>query len=354
MRYGQGGGLTPAQRVSRERVRLQAAEMFENGDGDGEVAARLRVTRVSANRWRRLWKAGGRQALLSTGPGGPRCRLGAAQRRRLEELLQAGPAAYGYDDQDWTLARIGDLIEERFGVSYTPQGVAVLLHRMGWSVQVPARRAAERDEEAIATWKPGLATDKRRAADLGAWLVFEDEAGQGLRPPKGRTWGRRGQTPIVRVTGRGSGRVSIAGLVCLKPGQRPRLIYRTRIFRGRKHEPKGFAEADYIALLDQAHQRLGGNIVLVWDRLNTHLSAAMRRMIAARSWLTVFLLPTYASELNPVEGVWSLLKKSLADLAKRTIDQLATIIKSRLDRMRHRPDLITSLVAKTGLDLRPP
>jgi putative transposase len=153
MRYGQGGGLTPAQRASRERVRLQAAEMFENGDGDGEVAARLRVTRVSANRWRRLWKAGGRQALLSKGPGGQSCRLEGVQRRRLEELLRAGPAAYGYDDQDWTLARIADLIEERFGVSYTPQGVAVLLHRMGWSVQVPARRAAERDEEAIATWK---------------------------------------------------------------------------------------------------------------------------------------------------------------------------------------------------------
>jgi transposase len=67
----------------------------------------------------------------------------------------------------------------------------------------------------------------------------------------------------------------------------------------------------------------------------------------------VFLLPTYAPELNPV-GVWSLLKRSLADLAKRTIDQLAAIIKSRLTRMQYRPDLITSLVAKTGLDLRPP
>ena len=184
-------------------------------------------------------------------------------------------------------------------------------------------------------------------------MVFEDEAGQGLRPPKGRTWGRRGHTPIVRVTGKGSGRVSIAGLICLKPGQRSRLIYRTRIFRGRRHEPKGFAEADYIALLDRAHQRLGGNIVLVWDRLGTHLSAAMRRMIAARSWLTMFLLPAYAPDLNPVEGVWSLLKRSLADLAKRTIEQLAAIIKSRLGRIQYRPDLITSLVAKTGLDLGP-
>ena len=180
MRYGQGGGLTPRQRASRERVRLQAAEMFEQGAIDGEVAARLRVTVVSANRWRRLWKAGGRQALLSKGPGGPPCRLGTAQRRRLEELLQAGPAAYGYDDQDWTLARIADLIQAWFGVSYTPQGVAVLLHRMGWSVQVPARRAAERDEEAIATWRrrdwprikggrrtwaPGWSSKTRRARD---------------------------------------------------------------------------------------------------------------------------------------------------------------------------------------------
>jgi transposase len=75
--------------------------------------------------------------------------------------------------------------------------------------------------------------------------------------------------------------------------------------------------------------------VLVWDRLGTHRSATMRRMIAARSWLTVFLLPAYAPDLNPVEGVWSLLKKGLADLAKRTIVQLAAITKSRLARMRH-------------------
>src|SRR5207248_1374252 len=87
-----------------------------------------------------------------------------------------------------------------------------------------------------------VAGGKRMAADLGAWLCFEDEAGQGLRPPKGRTWGRRGATPVVAVSAAGSARVSLAGLVCTKPGQRSRLIYRTRTHRGRKGEPKGFAE----------------------------------------------------------------------------------------------------------------
>jgi transposase len=159
---------------------------------------------------------------------------------------------------------------------------------------------------------------------------------------------------VVTVSGSGSGRVSVAALVATKPGQKPRLIYRTRRHHGRKGEPKGFAEADYIALLDAAHQHLGGPVVVVWDNLNTHRSAAMKDMIKARSWLTVFMLPTYAPELNPVEGVWSHLKRSLVNLTKHTVDQLAVVVKSRLKRMQYRPELIQGFVAKTELDFALP
>ena len=95
-----------------------------------------------------------------------------------------------------------------------------------------------------------LAGGKRTAADLGAWLCFEDESGQGLRPPKGRTRGRRGCTPVVRVTGGSNKRVSLAALIAVKPGCRPRLIYRVhRTGRGpRKDQRKGFTEADYARL----------------------------------------------------------------------------------------------------------
>ncbi|HEX6525306.1 MAG TPA: winged helix-turn-helix domain-containing protein [Streptosporangiaceae bacterium] len=74
-------------------------------------------------------------------------------RRALEALLDAGPAIWGYEDQCWMLARIGGLAWRWFGVEYTPAGLDVLLHRIGWSVQVPARRAAGRDEAAIAAWR---------------------------------------------------------------------------------------------------------------------------------------------------------------------------------------------------------
>ena len=97
--------------------------------------------------------AGGKQALASKGAGGARCKLTPGQLRELEAVLDAGRAAWGWQDQCWTLARIGELVRERLGVDYTLAGLDVLLHRLRWSVQVPARRAAGRDEDAIADWR---------------------------------------------------------------------------------------------------------------------------------------------------------------------------------------------------------
>jgi transposase len=154
MRYAEGGGLTAADRARRERVRLAAADAIEAGASDREVAKRFRVTRMSANRWRRALAAGGRAALVSKGPGGGPAKLTPAQVRELEAVLEAGPAVWGWDeDQCWTLARIAEVVRRRFGVTYTLAGLDVLLHRIGWSVQVPARQAAERDEAAIITWR---------------------------------------------------------------------------------------------------------------------------------------------------------------------------------------------------------
>ena len=106
---------------------------------------------------------------------------------------------------------------------------------------------------------------------------------------------------MVKVTGGSNQRVSLAALIAVKAGQRPRLIFRVCPQRRPGGKRKGFTEADYARLLDAAHQQLGGPLVLVWDNLNTHVSRAMRELVAARDWLTVFQLPAYAPELNPVE-----------------------------------------------------
>lgn len=65
------------------------------------------------------------------------CKLTDAQLAVLGAELEAGPAAYGWDDRCWTLSRIAEVVKARFGVSYTLGGMCYLLHRLGWSWQAP-------------------------------------------------------------------------------------------------------------------------------------------------------------------------------------------------------------------------
>jgi|SRR6516165_11337007 putative transposase len=154
MRYPDGGGLTAAERARREGVRLQAAHLFEQDVSAVQVAHELRVSAKSAYQWRRRWRGGGETALASKGAGGAVCRLNAGQLARLRAALDGGPAAWGWgEDQRWTLARVTTLIARLFHVRYTLRGTSYLLHRLGYSPQVPIHRAVERNEQAIAAWR---------------------------------------------------------------------------------------------------------------------------------------------------------------------------------------------------------
>jgi transposase len=133
---------------------MRAAEWFAQRVPVAEIASRLRVSTNSVYVWRRRWKAGGRTALVSKGASGSNGRLDQPRLDRLAAALEQGPAAHGYtEDQRWTLSRVADLIARMFHVRYTLRGVSYLLHRMGFSPQIPAHRATERDEQAIATWR---------------------------------------------------------------------------------------------------------------------------------------------------------------------------------------------------------
>jgi transposase len=159
---------------------------------------------------------------------------------------------------------------------------------------------------------------------------------------------------VVAVSGKGSGRVSVAGLVCLRPGSRGRLFYRMRVHRGRKGERRSMSEADYASLITAAHHQLDAPVILIWDNLNTHISAVMRTFTEShRDWLTVVQLPAYAPDLNPAEGAWANMKNGLGNLAARNVDQLAAIVRNRLKRIQYRPGLISGFLGQTGLTLEP-
>jgi transposase len=127
--------------------------MFEEGIAPPQVARRLRVSRKSAYAWHARWVEDGTDALVSKGPSGRPSRMRPEWRAWLEAALEQGPAAHGWvEDQRWTLARVVTVIARRFHVRFSIKQTSRILHEMGFSVQVPQHRAAERDQQAVATW----------------------------------------------------------------------------------------------------------------------------------------------------------------------------------------------------------
>ncbi|WP_425443455.1 IS630 family transposase [Streptomyces monashensis] len=344
--------MTAERRAFREHIRMQAAELFALEHDNAAIAKQLRVSVRSAQRWQQAWARGGAPAPESKGQAsGPK--LSEALFAVLEQELARGPVAHGWPDQTWTLARIKTLIGRRFHKSTTLSAIAQMLHRHGFSHQVPARRATERNEEGVTGWvKETWPQWKRRGGARG--LAVLRRRGRLLDDAAHlRTWARRGHTPLIRVRGRSQRRFSIAALACYKQGERSRLIYRPK--RHVDHKRGGrrsFTWTEYRNLLITAHQQLGAPIVLVWDNLNAHRDRRLWEFINTHDWITCHSLPAHTPGLNPVEGIWSLLRRSSqANTAFTHPDHLMSVLRHGLRQIQYRSNLIDGCLAETGLTL---
>lgn len=131
-----------------------AADRFDEDKEPAEIAAFLSVDVQSVRRWRRAYRRGGRAALASSKPTGRPRKLTDDQRAALRTLLAEEPRAHGYADAYlWTTKLVARLIKDRFGVEHHHDHVGVILHELGITPQVPARRAKERDEARITRWR---------------------------------------------------------------------------------------------------------------------------------------------------------------------------------------------------------
>lgn len=155
---GQRSGTGKRVRPRRDMQALQdrrmaAADMFARGKRQVDVVSELGVSAQTASRWHRAWRDGGRAALAGAGRAGRLRKLSDEQLAQVQAALAKGPRANGFATEMWTLARVAEVIETVTGVRYSQtQTWAILRQRLGWSRQRPARRAVERDDEAIATW----------------------------------------------------------------------------------------------------------------------------------------------------------------------------------------------------------
>ncbi|WP_338785058.1 IS630 family transposase [Streptomyces sp. DG1A-41] len=252
----------------------------------------------------------------------------------------------------WTLERVGAVVTRATGVVLSRASVwRLLTGRLGWSLQGPERRAVERNESEIARW---IAHEwprvKKGAVNTRACIVFLDETGVFLLPQIRRTYSPRGRTPLLRhrLNWKRASMAGALGYHSTDPDRGARLCFRLK--------PGSHDTAGLIEVLQQRKVFYrGGRAVLVWDGLSAHWSRAMRAWADERDWLTLERLPAYAPELNPVELLWSSLKKhELANLAGDHLADVADTTEQGIHRIKANPRLPWSFLAHTGLTIRPP
>ena len=195
----------------------------------------------------------------------------------------------------------------------------------------------------------GVAPYKRAARDLGAYSASrtrqaraESAEGTHLGPARAR--------PVVQVRGAAAGGSASPGWRATGTGPRAPVLQAAGLHR-RKGEPKGFTWQDYRDLIIVTHRQLATPLIWCWDNL-THLGQELADFTDEnKDWLRIYRLPRYAPDLNPAEGIWSLLKRSIANFAAADLDGLVRIVKRKLKRIQYRPHLVEGCLAETGLKI---
>jgi transposase len=332
-----------------ERRRRRAVELVEQGKLQVDIAEYLGVNRSSVYRWCRL--ATEDPQLLTAKPHPHRSPyLTVNQLRTLEELLLLGAKAHGWPNQLWTTERVSLLIYRHFKIRHHPDHVGRFLRsRLGWSVQKPQRRARERDEEAILRWQseqfPRIAREAQRR---NAHVVFLDESGFFLNPTVRRTWGPRGNTPILDAWDRHD-RISAISSISVSPKNRSLNLQ----FHLMPDNTAVHGE-DIVDYLRQLKATLHGPLTILWDGSRIHdKSALVRAFLAEHPDIKTERLPAYAPELNPDELVWAWTKYSrLGNLAATHTDWLRDYIITELCYVKEHPELMASFIEKTNLPLQ--
>ena len=300
-----------------------------------EVAARLGVGVATLYRWLAAFILHGLDSLRPQRSPGRPPKLTPTQRARLYDLVVAGPLAAGYPSGCWSCLLLADLIQREFGRTYSQHYIATLLRNLGLSYQKarfvsdhldPERRRVWREE----TWPAIRAEAQRR----GALLLFGDEATFAQWGSLSYTWAPRGQQPEVRTCGKRKAQ-KVFGLIDYWSG---------RLFAHAQTER--LTSATYTAFLASVLDQTTGPLILLQDGASYHRAAATQEFFAAHAErLTVYQLPSYSPDYNPIEHLWKNLKKRTTHLRYfPEFTDLCTSVAEGLAYFQAHPQAVTRLM----------
>jgi transposase len=324
-----------------EAMRERAVRSVQDGESPEVVAAVLGINRSSIYGWLAQYRRGGWRALKAKPLFGRPPKLDGKKLKWIyDTVTQKNPLQLKFSFALWTREMVATLIKDKFNISLSLVSVGRLLAQLGITCQKPLHRALERDEALVQQWlKQEFPRIKALARREKAEIYFGDAAHMRSDHHSGRTWGRKGETPVVSSTG-ARYRMSLISAVTSRGHMRFMI------------KEKGGVNADvFIEFLRRLMVGTKNKIFLIVDRGPAHVAKKTKAFVAGLGGKPrLFYLPPYSPDRNPDELVWKHLK---ADTVGRTtitsLDDFRSKVKSSMLSLQHSPEKIRSFFHKPSL-----
>jgi transposase len=282
-----------------EALRIRAVQSVQEGESPEVVARTLRITSRSMYRWLARYRGGGWGALKAKPLAGRPPKLDDKKLKWIyNAVTQKNPLQFRFQFALWTREMVARLIKEKYGIRLAANSVGRLLAQLGITPQRPLHRAIEREEALVQKWlKAEYPKIKKMAKAQGADIYFGDAAHIRSDHHAGRTWGKKGETPVVMATGARHG-MSLISAITSKGHMRFMV------------KESGGVNADvFIEFLKRLLIGAKRSILLIVDRGPAHRAKKTKAFVEALGGkLRLFFLPPYSPDRNPDELVWKHLK----------------------------------------------
>jgi transposase len=301
-----------------EELRMRAVRSVQEGESPEVVARSLRITTRAMYRWLATYRQGGWGALKAKPLAGRPPKLNAqAMQWIYNTVTQKNPLQMKFQFALWTREMVAQLIKKKYGIKLAANSVGRLLAQMGITCQKPLQRAIEQDEALVQKWlKAEYPRIKKMAQMQGADIYFGDAAHIRSDHHAGRTWGKKGETPVVLSTGSRHG-MSLISAITSKGHMRFMI-----------KEKGGVNSEVFIEFLKRLLAGAKRPIYLIVDRGPAHISKKTREFVKTLGDnFKLFYLPPYAPDRNPDELVWKHLK---ADTTGRMVTTGKADFKSKV------------------------
>ncbi len=278
--------------IAQENIRLRAIKTFRNGVKQVEVARMFGVTRHAVGKWVKAYREGGEKALKAKRRGRPKggSLLPWQAAQTAKSVVDRCPDQLKLPFYLWTREAVAQLIEKRFGIRLSVWTVGRYLKRWGFTPQRPVRRAYERDPEAVRRWLeeeyPAIRNHAKREK---ASIYWGDEMGLRSDHAVGRSYGRRGQTPVIPGTGQRFSCNMISAIT--NKGQLNFMVFKRR-----------FCSEVFLDFLKRLVKHSEQKVFIIVDGHPAHRAIKVKNWIESNTHnIRLFFLPGYSPELNPDE-----------------------------------------------------